>query len=136
MAPVLIQQVAALSKDIQEEARLSTQVEDIEDKVKAIFKALSKTAEDKTDKVNKTKLPELSAEEVARMDLPTIPTTWEPMAAVPELDFKVVNLPKELIFAVQHTSEFIYSFSTGVKYINFSTQDKDSEYLTYYTLAD
>ena len=99
VAPVLIQQVAALSKDIQEEAQLSTQVENIEDEIEAIFKALSKTAEDKADEVNKTKLPELSAKEVARINLSTVPTTWEPMAAVPELDFKVVNLPKELIFA-------------------------------------
>jgi len=77
-------------------------VEDIEDKVGAIFKARGETAEDKADKVDKVdkaKLPELLAEEVTRMGLPTIPTTWEPMAAVPKLDLKVVNLPKELIFA-------------------------------------
>ena len=74
-------------------------MEDIEDKIGAIFKARGKTAEDKADEVNKTELPELSAEEVARLDLPTVPTIWEPMAAVPELDLKVVNLPKELIFA-------------------------------------
>src|SRR6202044_1431173 len=53
VAPVLIQQVAALSKDIQEEVRPSTQVEDIEDEVGAIFKARGKTAEDKADKVDK-----------------------------------------------------------------------------------
>ena len=55
MAPVLIQQIAALSKDIQE-ARPSTQVEDIKHKVGAIFKAYSKTTKDKVDKVDKTKL--------------------------------------------------------------------------------
>ena len=74
-------------------------MEDIEDKVGAIFEALSKTAKDKADKVNKTELLELSAEEVTRMDLPTVPTIWEPMAAVPKLDFKIINLSKELIFA-------------------------------------
>ena len=90
-------------------------MEDIKDKVRAIFKALSKTAEDKADKINKTELPELSAEEVVRMDLPTVPTTWEPMAAVPELDLEVINLPDELIFAAWRTGEPISGFSAGVK---------------------
>ena len=49
-------------------------MEDIKDKVGAIFKALSKTAKDKADKVDKTKLLELLAKEVIRIDLPTIPT--------------------------------------------------------------
>jgi hypothetical protein len=49
-------------------------VEDIKDKVGAIFKALSKTAKDKADKVDKTKLLKLLAKEVIRMDLPTVPT--------------------------------------------------------------
>jgi len=77
-------------------------VEDIKDKVGAIFKAHSKTAKDKVDKVDKVdkaELPELLAKEVVKMGLPTVPTTWEPMAAVPKLDLKVINLPKELIFA-------------------------------------
>jgi hypothetical protein len=74
-------------------------MEDIKDKVGAIFKAYSETAEDKVDEVNKTELPELSAEEVIKIDLLTVPTIWEPIAAVPKLDFKVVNLSKELIFA-------------------------------------
>ena len=56
------------------EARLSSQIEDIEDELKAIFKAHGKTAEDEADKVNKTELPELSAKEVIRMGLPAIPT--------------------------------------------------------------
>ena len=42
------------------------------------------------------------------------------MAAVPELDLKVVNLPKELIFAAWRTSEPIYGFSAGVESINLS----------------
>jgi len=65
----------ALSKDIQEEARPSSQVEDIEDEVKAVFEARGETAKEKVDEVDKTKLPELLAEEVARMGLPTVPTT-------------------------------------------------------------
>ena len=74
MAPVLVQQVAALSRDIQEEARPSTQVEDIKDKVGAIFKAYSKTIKDKVDKVDEAKLLELLAKEVIRIGLPTVPT--------------------------------------------------------------
>ena len=73
-------------------------MEDIGDEVGAIFEARGEVAEDKADEVDEAKLPELSAEEVARMDLPAVPTTWEPMAAVPELDLKVVNLPEELVF--------------------------------------
>ena len=42
------------------------------------------------------------------------------MAAVPELDLKVVNLPKELIFAARRTSKPIYGFSVGVKSVNLS----------------
>ena len=49
--------------------------------------------------MDKTELLELLAEEVTRIDLPTVPTIWEPMAAVPKLDLKVINLLKELIFA-------------------------------------
>ena len=128
--------MAALSKDIQKEARPSSQVEDIEDEVGAIFKARGKTAEDKADKVDKTKLPELLAKEVARMDLPTVLTTWEPIAAVPKLNLKVVNLPKELIFAARRASEPIYGFSAGVKSINLSAQNENTKRSTYYILAD
>jgi len=70
--------------------------------------------------VDKTKLPELSAEEVARMGLPAVPTTWEPMAAVPELDLEVINLPDELIFATQCAGKPISGFNAGIKSINFS----------------
>jgi len=65
----------ALSKDIQKEARPSGQVEDIKNEVKAVFKARGKTTKNKVDKVDKTKLPELLAKEVARIGLPAIPTT-------------------------------------------------------------
>ena len=53
-------------------------MEDIKDKIKAIFKAHGKTSKDKADKINKvdeTKLPKLSTEEVARIGLSAIPTT-------------------------------------------------------------
>ena len=44
--------MAALSRDIQEEAQPSTQVENTKDKVGAIFEARGETAKDKTDKVD------------------------------------------------------------------------------------
>ena len=74
-------------------------MEDIEDKVGAIFEAYGKAAKDKVDEVDKAKLPKLLAEEVTRMSLPAVPTTWEPIATVPKLELKVINFPKELIFA-------------------------------------
>jgi hypothetical protein len=74
-------------------------MEDIKDEVGAIFKARGKTAKDKADEVDKAGLLELLAKEVARIGLPAVPTIWEPMAAVPELDLKVINLPDNLIFA-------------------------------------
>jgi len=98
-------------------------VEDIKDEVGAIFKAYSETAEDKADKVDKVdkaELPELLAEEVIRMGLPTVSTTWEPMAAVPKLDLKVVNLPKELIFAARRAGKPICGFSVSAESIDLS----------------
>ena len=47
-------------------------MEDIKNKIKAVFKAYSKTAKDKADKVDKTKLPKLLAKEVTRMGLPAV----------------------------------------------------------------
>ena len=81
------------------EAWLSSQIEDIKDKLKAIFKARGETAEDKADEVDETKLPELSAEVIIRIGLPAVPTLQEPMTAIPKLDLKVINLPDKLIFA-------------------------------------
>ena len=49
------------------------------------------------------------------MGLLTVPTLQEPMAAIPKLDFKVVNLLNKLIFAAQCTSEPISSFNAGDK---------------------
>ena len=49
-------------------------IKDIKDKLGAVFKARGKTAKDKADKVDKTKLPELLAKEVTRMGLPAVPT--------------------------------------------------------------
>ena len=74
-------------------------MEDIKDEVGAIFEARGKATKDKADEVDKAKLPEPSAEEIAKMGLPAIPTIWEPITTVPKLDLKIVNLPKELIFA-------------------------------------
>jgi len=113
-APVAVRQVV-LSKNIVE-ARPSSQMEDIkEEELGAVFEARGKTAEDKADEVDKTELPELLAEEVVRIGLPAVPTIWEPMAAVPKLDLKVINLLDKLIFATRRASEPISSFSTGVK---------------------
>ena len=95
-------------------------MEDIEDEVGAICEACGETAEDKADKADETKLLELLAKEVTRIGLPTVPTLWEPIAAIPKLDLKVVNLSKELIFAAWYASKPIYGFSAGVKYINLS----------------
>ena len=113
-----------LSKDIHKEVQPTGQKKGIkEDELKAIFKAHGKTTKDKVDKVNKvneTKLPKLSAEEVLRIGFPAIPTIQEPMATVPKLDLKVINLLKELIFAAQYTSKPIYGFSTGAQFNNSS----------------
>jgi len=49
-------------------------VENIKDEEGAIFKARSKTAKDKANKVDKVKLPELLAEEAIRIGLSTIPS--------------------------------------------------------------
>ena len=49
--------MAALSRDIQEEAQPSTQVENTKDKVGAIFEARGETAKYKTDKVDMCSAP-------------------------------------------------------------------------------
>ena len=56
------------------EAWPSSQIKDFKDELGAVFKAYSKTVEDKADKVDKTKLPELLAKEVIRIGLPAVPT--------------------------------------------------------------
>ena len=75
-------------------------IKDIKDKLRAVFKAHGKTAENEADKVNETELLELLAEEVIRIGFSAVPTLWDPMTAIPELDFKVVNLLNKLIFAI------------------------------------
>ena len=93
------------------EARLSSQIEDIkEEELGAIFKAYSKTTKDKVDKVDKTKLLELLAKEVIRIGLSIIPTIQEPIAAIPKLDFKVINLPNIIghPYNTLHTSTYYY----------------------------
>ena len=62
-----------LTEDIKE-ALLSSQIEDIKDELGAVFEARSEVAKDKADEVDETKLPELLAEEIIRMGLPTVPT--------------------------------------------------------------
>ena len=49
-------------------------IKDINDELRAVFKAYSKAAKDKVDKVDKAKLLELLAKEVIRIGLPTVPT--------------------------------------------------------------
>jgi len=88
-----------LTKDIKK-AGPSSQIENIKDKLEAVFKAYSKAAKDKADKVDKTELPELLAKAIIRIGLPTVFTLWEPIAAIPKLDFKVINLLDKLIFAI------------------------------------
>ena len=95
-------------------------MEDIEDKLGAIFEARGKAIKNKADKVDETELLELLAKEVIRIGLPTVPTIQEPMAAVPKLDLKVINLPKELIFATRRTSKPISDFNADIKSINLS----------------
>ena len=58
------------------------------------------------------------------------------MAAVPKLDLKVVNLPKELIFAAWRAGEPISDVNAGVESINLSAQNKDTKRSTYYILVD
>ena len=60
---VATQQAVVLTEGIKE-AWPSSQIEDIEDELGAVFEAYGKTAKDKADKVDETKLPELLAEEV------------------------------------------------------------------------
>ena len=84
---------------LSKEARLSGQTEDIkEEELGAVFKARGKTTKDKVDKVDETKLLKLLAKEVIRIDLPAVPTIWEPIAAIPKLDLKVINLLDKLLF--------------------------------------
>ena len=66
--------MVTLSKDIKE-VQLGSQIEDFkEDKFRAIFKACGKTAKDKANKVDKTKLLKLLAKEVIKIGLSAILT--------------------------------------------------------------
>ena len=124
-----------LIKDVKE-AQLSSQIEDIEDESRAVFKACGETAKDEVDKVNETELLELSTKEVIRMGLPAVPTSWEPIATIPKLDLKVINLPDKLIFTTWRAGEPISGVNTDIKSNEFLDQDEDSEHSTYCTLAD
>ena len=61
----------APTKNIKE-AWPSSQIKDIKDELKAVFKARGKAAKDKADKVDKTELLELSAKAIIRMGLPAV----------------------------------------------------------------
>ena len=103
-----------LIKDVKD-TWLSSQIKDIKDKLGAVFKVRGKTAKDKADEVDKTKLLELLAKEVIKIDLFTIPIIQKPIAAIPNLDLKVINLLSNLIFAAQRTSKPISGFSADIK---------------------
>jgi len=49
------------------------------------------------------------------MGLPTVPTLWEPIATVPELDFEVINLLNKLIFAAWRASKPISGINVDIK---------------------
>ena len=49
------------------------------------------------------------------MGLSAVPTLWEPIAAVPKLDFKVINLLNKLIFTAWRTSKPINSINVDIK---------------------
>ena len=122
LAVVVVQPSEALVAPVavQQEARQNSLMEDIkEEELGTVFEARGKTAEDEADEVHETELPELSAEEVARMDLPAVPTTWEPIAAVPELDLKVINLLDKLIFAARRASKPISGGNAELNLITF-----------------
>ena len=70
------------------------------------------------------------------MGLPAVPTSWEPMAAVPELDLEVINLPDELIFAARRAGEPIGGVNADVESDDLPDQNEDSERSAYCTLAD
>jgi len=68
------QQAVVLTEDIKE-ASLSSQMEDIEDELGAVFKACGEAAKDKADEVDETELLELSAKAIIRIGLPAVPTS-------------------------------------------------------------
>jgi hypothetical protein len=65
--------------------------------------------------VDEAELLELLAKEVIRIGLSAVSTIWEPIATVPKLDLKVINLLDNLIFTAWHTSKPIGSFNAGNK---------------------
>ena len=54
------------------EAWPSSQIKDIKDELKAVFKACGETAKDKANKVDKAELPKLLTEEVIKISLPAV----------------------------------------------------------------
>jgi hypothetical protein len=49
------------------------------------------------------------------MGLSAVPTLWEPIAAIPKLDLKVINLLDKLIFAAWRASKPISGINVDVK---------------------
>ena len=58
------------------------------------------------------------------------------MAAVPKLDFEVVNLLNKLIFAAWCISEPISGINADIKFNNLPYQNKDSKRFIYYILVN
>ncbi len=94
-------------------------MEDIKDELRAVFKPHGETTKDEVDKVDETKLPELSAKEVIKMGLPTVPTLQEPIAAIPKLDLEVINLLDKLIFVAQRANKPISGLNVDIKSNDF-----------------
>ena len=128
------QQAMVPTEDIKE-AQPSSQIENIEDELRAIFKAHSEATKDKADEVNKTKLPELSAEVIIRIGLPTVSILQEPITTIPELDLEVINLLNKLIFAAQRAGEPISSINIDID-SGLPNQNEDNKRSTYCTLVD
>ena len=103
-------------------------MEDIKDKVGAVFKAYGETTKDKVDKVDKTELLKILAEEIIRIGLPAVPTLQKPMATIPKLDLKVINLLNRLIFAARRAGKPISGINADIKFNDLSNQDKRSAY--------
>jgi len=58
------------------------------------------------------------------------------MAAIPELDLEVINLPDELIFAARRAGEPIGGVNADIESDDLPDQNEDNEHAAYYTLAD
>lgn len=105
VSPYSIQVVEVIDED--EDAEEAEEVE--EAGFRAIIEPRSERADegDEEDQVDDTALPELSVNEVQKLGLPSVPTTWQPMDYVPEEPMRIVNLPHEFYIAAQRAGEEI-----------------------------